>query len=183
VCAGSALLLAKDESTSVVNGALVGVLLSPSASPSVVCLSSPRSTYLGFLTEGKTLLLYSSHLPLGVPNGLVINHASSYFSGAVAGEEVEDFCEGSFSHAHPLLCYLFFFTLFIFTCIVLSKTQKKLESLVVVFTYLLLVLLKWPILKTSSCVTLLVRTIVILSALLLRHLLLLQTFMRLSLLY
>jgi hypothetical protein len=29
------------------------VLLSQSASPSVVCLSSPRSTYLGFLTEGK----------------------------------------------------------------------------------------------------------------------------------
>jgi hypothetical protein len=59
-----------------VNDALVGVLLSQSASPSVVYLSSPRSTYLGFLTEGKTLLLYSSHLPLGVPNGLVIYHAS-----------------------------------------------------------------------------------------------------------
>jgi hypothetical protein len=95
------------------NGALVGVLLSQSASPSVVYLSSPRSTYLGFLTEGKTLLLYSSHLPLGVPNGLVIYHPSSYFSGAIAGEEVEDFCVGSFSHAHPLLCYLFCFTLFI----------------------------------------------------------------------
>jgi hypothetical protein len=71
------LLLAEDEQTSIINGALVGVLLSQSASPSVVCLSSPRSTYLGFLTEGKTLLLYSSHLPLGVPNGLVIYHASS----------------------------------------------------------------------------------------------------------
>jgi hypothetical protein len=80
---------------------------------------------LGFLTEGKTLLLYSSDLPLGVPNGLVIYHASSYFFGAVAGEEVEDFCEGSFSHIHPLLCYLFCFTLYIFTCIILSKTQKK----------------------------------------------------------
>jgi hypothetical protein len=31
-------------------------------------------------------LLYSSHLPLGVPNGLVIHHASSSFSGAVAGD-------------------------------------------------------------------------------------------------
>jgi hypothetical protein len=71
------------------------------------------------------LLLYSSHLPLGVANGLVINQASSSFSGTVAGDEVEDFCEGSFSHAHPLLCYLFRFTLFIFTCIILSKTQKK----------------------------------------------------------
>jgi hypothetical protein len=53
------------------------VLLSQSASPSVICLSSPRTINLGFLTEGKTLLLYSSHLPLGVPNGLVIYHASS----------------------------------------------------------------------------------------------------------
>jgi hypothetical protein len=32
---------------------------------------------------------------------------------------------GKFLHAHPLLCYLFCFTLFIFTCIVLSKTQKN----------------------------------------------------------
>jgi hypothetical protein len=49
VCACFALLLAEDESTSIVNGALIGVLLSQSASPSVVCLASPRSTYLGFL--------------------------------------------------------------------------------------------------------------------------------------
>jgi hypothetical protein len=53
------------------------------------------------------LLLYSSYLPLGVPNGLVIQlgissfsgaiyQQSSSFSSAVAGEEVEDFCEGSF---------------------------------------------------------------------------------------
>jgi hypothetical protein len=101
------------------------VLLSQSVSPSVVCLSSPRSTYLGFLIEGKALLLYSSHLPLGVPNGLVIYYASSIFSSAVAGEEVEDFCEGSFSRTHPLLCYLFCFTLFIFTCIIFIKNPKK----------------------------------------------------------
>jgi hypothetical protein len=41
VCAGFALLLAEDESTSIINGALVGVLLSQSVSPSVICLSSP----------------------------------------------------------------------------------------------------------------------------------------------
>jgi hypothetical protein len=46
------------------------------------------------------------------------------FSGTIVGEEKEDFCEGIFSHAHPLLCLLFCFTLFIFTCIILSKTQK-----------------------------------------------------------
>jgi hypothetical protein len=59
-------------------------------------------------------------------------------------------------HTHSLLCYLFCFTLFIFTCIVLLKPQKKLEFLLVAFTYLFLVLLKWPILKILSCVTLLV---------------------------
>jgi hypothetical protein len=39
----------------------------------IVC-SSPERLNLGFLTEGN-LLLYSSHLPLGVPNGLVIQLA------------------------------------------------------------------------------------------------------------
>jgi hypothetical protein len=49
----TALLLAEDKSTRVINGALVGVLLSQSASPSVVCLSSPRTINLGLITEGK----------------------------------------------------------------------------------------------------------------------------------
>jgi hypothetical protein len=128
VCTGSALLLAEDESTNVVNGTLVGVLLSQSASPSVVCLSSARTIYLGFLIEGKTLLLYSSHLPLGVPNGLVIYHTSSYFSGAVAGEEVEDFCEGSFSHTHPLLCYCFVL-LYLFLPASFYQKPKKIRIL------------------------------------------------------
>jgi hypothetical protein len=53
-----------------------------------------------FLTGGKSLLLYSSYLPLGVPNWTVKNHqhraASRHFSGAVAREK-EDFCKGSFA--------------------------------------------------------------------------------------
>jgi hypothetical protein len=41
-------------------------------------------------------------------------------------------------HAHPLLCLLFCFTLFYYLhCFI--KNPKKLESLVVVFTCLLLV--------------------------------------------
>jgi hypothetical protein len=93
------------------------------------------------------LLLYSSHLPLGVPNGLVIYQASSTFSGAVAGEcknnlprqlgaikQQQDIfwrrcrggrrrlLRGEFLHAHPLLCLLFCFIYF--TCIILSKTKK-----------------------------------------------------------
>jgi hypothetical protein len=86
------------------------------------------------------LLLYSSHLPLGVPNGPVIYSASSLFADAVAGEEEEDFREGSFSHTHPLLCLLFCFTLFYLHHFI--KNLKKLESFVVVFTCLLAVLLE-----------------------------------------
>jgi hypothetical protein len=34
-------------------------------------------------------------------------HAShQVFSGAVAREEKEDLCKGSFPHAHPLLCFI-----------------------------------------------------------------------------
>jgi hypothetical protein len=46
------------------------------------------------------LLLYSSYLPLGVPNWTVIyiitTTQSKDFSGVVAGEK-EDFCKGSFT--------------------------------------------------------------------------------------
>jgi hypothetical protein len=79
VCAGSALLLAEDESTSVINGALVGVLLSQSTSPSVVIVcSSPERLNLGFLTEGKLDAIFIKP-SLGVPNWLVI-----YFIKSVA---------------------------------------------------------------------------------------------------
>jgi hypothetical protein len=47
------------------------------------------------------------------------------FSGTVTEEEVEDFCEGSFLHTHPLLCLLFCFTLFILPASFLLKTQKN----------------------------------------------------------
>jgi hypothetical protein len=72
---------------------------------------------------------------------------------------------------------------FIFACIVLSKIQKISFLIVVIFTCLLLALLEWVLMRTPSCVILLALIIVILSALLLRHQLLLQIFMRLSLLY
>jgi hypothetical protein len=70
--------------------------------------------------------LYSSNLPLGVPNWTVIytitHRHSKDFSGAVAGEK-EDFCKGSFARTSFTLFYVLLY--FIFTCIVLSKTHKK----------------------------------------------------------
>jgi hypothetical protein len=47
------------------------------------------------------------------------------FSGAVAGEEKEDFCEENFSHAHPLLCFIVLLYFIYFTCIVLYQKHKK----------------------------------------------------------
>jgi hypothetical protein len=86
------------------------------------------------------------------------------------------------SHAHPLLCLLFCFALLYFCLHHFYQKHKKIVSFIVAFIYLLLALLEWVLMRTPSCVTLLALIIVILSALLLRHLLLLQIFMRLSLL-
>jgi hypothetical protein len=79
--------------------------------------------------------MYSSHLPLGVPNGLDIQLGTNTFLAPSTSNQAlfwrrcrggsRKLLEGSFLHAHPLLCLLFCFTLFIFTCIVLSKTQKN----------------------------------------------------------
>jgi hypothetical protein len=50
---------------------------------------------------------------------------SSSISGAVAGEEVEDLCKGSFSHTYPLLCFKFCFTLFILPASFYQKPKKN----------------------------------------------------------
>jgi hypothetical protein len=112
-----------------------------------------------------------------------VNYApTSNFSGAVAWEK-EDFCKGSPSLPifYFFIVFLIFFTLFFFASF-LSKIQKISSFIVVIFTCLLLVLLEWVLLRTPSCVILLAPITMILSALLLRHLLLRQIFMRLNLL-
>jgi hypothetical protein len=43
----------------------------------------------------------------------------------------EDFCEGSFLHTHPLLCFIVLLYFIYFTCVILYQKLKKLESLVV----------------------------------------------------
>jgi hypothetical protein len=67
------------------------------------------------------LLLCSSYLPLGVPNGLYLQ-AIKQFSGDVSGEE-EYFCKGSL--ARTIFYFVFVLLYFIFACIVLSKIQKN----------------------------------------------------------
>jgi hypothetical protein len=68
------------------------------------------------------LLLCSSYLPLGVPNGVLSTRHQAFFSSTVAGEK-EDFCKGSLSRS--IFYSVFVLLYFIFACIVLSKIQKK----------------------------------------------------------
>jgi hypothetical protein len=140
-------------------------------------------TYLGFLLR-ENLLLYSSNLLLGFSNWAVIyiiNTAPPTSFLALLPGKKNNSARGVL-HAHPLLCFKFCFTLFLLASFY-QKNKKISFLIIVIFTCLLLVLLEWLLLKTPSCVILLALIIVILSTLLLRHLLLLQIFMRLSLLY
>jgi hypothetical protein len=50
---------------------------------------------LGFLTEGKTLLLYSSYLPLGVPNWTVKRYTTASISWSRFAED-HDLHQGFF---------------------------------------------------------------------------------------
>jgi hypothetical protein len=84
------------------------------------------------------LLLYSSHLALGVSNwpviyfinytpisslALFITTPSTSFSSAVAGEE-RRLLQGEFSHAHPLLCFKFCSTLFLLASFYQKHTKN-----------------------------------------------------------
>jgi hypothetical protein len=137
------------------NGALVGVLLSQSASSSVICLSSLRSTYLGFLTEGKSAAIFITPSSWGSQWAGYQPRIKHIFWRRCQGGS-RRLLQGDFFARTSFTLLMFCFTLFILPASFFIKNPKKLESLVVVFTYLLLVLLKWLILKTPSCVTLLV---------------------------
>jgi hypothetical protein len=98
---------------------------------------------LGFITEGK-LAAICIKPSLGVSNwashllhqlhankfsGTIITAPSTSFLAPLPGKKKTSTM--GVSHAHPLLYFKFCFY-FIFTCIVLSKTQKKLVSFIVV---------------------------------------------------
>jgi hypothetical protein len=137
--------------------------------------------YLGFITDGKLATIFIKP-SLGVSNWPVIyiinTESPTSFLVPLPGKKKTS--ARGVSHAHPLLCFKFCFTLFLLASF-LSKTQKN-SFVYSFFTCLLLALLEWVLMRTPSCVILLALIIVILSALLLRHLFLLLIFMRLSLL-
>jgi hypothetical protein len=133
-----------------------------------------------FLTEGKLATVLIIPSSWGSQLGGYLPAASINFLALLSGKKKTS--ARGVSHAHPLLCFSFAL-LYFFTCIIFIKNTKKLVSFIVAFIYLLLALLEWVLLRTPNCVILLALIIVILSALLLRHLLLLPIFMRLNLLY
>jgi hypothetical protein len=98
-------------------------------------LSPTGSINLGFILR-EDLLLYSSYLPLGVPNWADIYTPSSNFSGDVAGEK-EDFCKGSLSL--PIFYFVIVLLYFIFACTLLSKIKKIVPLIVGIPLLLLLV--------------------------------------------
>jgi hypothetical protein len=93
---------------------------------------------VGFLTEGKLAAILITPSSWGSQRaGHSPRNKQQVFWRRCWGR-VEDFCKGSFSHAHPLLCFIVFLYFIYFTCIAfISKNPKKIESLVVVFTCLL----------------------------------------------
>jgi hypothetical protein len=86
---------------------------------------------LGFLLK-ENLLLCSSYLPLGVPNWAVIyiNTAlqSSCFLAPLPGRKKTS--ARGVSHAHPLLCFLYFFTLFL-----LASFYQKYKKFSFLYSY------------------------------------------------
>jgi hypothetical protein len=85
-------------------------------------------TYLGFITEGKLAVVLITP-SLGVSNWPVIYIINTVpptsFLAPLPGKKKTS--ARGVSHAHPLLCFKFCFTLFLLA-LFLSKTQKKLVS-------------------------------------------------------
>jgi hypothetical protein len=90
-------------------------------------LSTTIRLNLAFILR-ENLPLCSSYLPLGVPNWAVSTAIKHFFWRRCQGER--GFLQGESLASNLLLCYCFaYFLYFIFSCIFLSKIQKKLVPL------------------------------------------------------
>jgi hypothetical protein len=94
---------------------------------------------LGFLTEGKlaAILITPSSWGSQRAGRSPRTKTISCFSSTVAGEKIGRLLRREFLHAHPLLCYCFALLYLFYLHRFISKTKKKLESLVVVIFLLL----------------------------------------------
>jgi hypothetical protein len=89
-------------------------------------------TYLGFITEGKLAAIFIAP-SLGVPNWPVIyiinTEPPTSFLAPLLGKKKTS--ARGVLHAHPLLCLLFCFTLFLLA--LFYQKHKKLVSFIVVY--------------------------------------------------
>jgi hypothetical protein len=108
---------------------LVGVLLSQSASPSVVCLSSIRSTYLGFLTERKFAAIFITPSSWGSQRAghLPCNKQQLFWRRCWGGSR--RLLRGEFFARTSFTLLLFCFTLFILPASFFIKKPKKIRIL------------------------------------------------------
>jgi hypothetical protein len=87
-----------------------------------------------FLTEEKSCCYIHHTFLLGFPTGWSFIRHQAIFSGAIAGEEEEDFCEGSL-RTHILYVVLSFALLYLFLLASFYQNPPK-KSLVVVISLL-----------------------------------------------
>jgi hypothetical protein len=125
LCAGSTLLLVQSKVLDEAPYKLSGVVTKLAGITFWSLAFSYWFDKLWFHNRGKTCYCAHHTFLLGSPTG-VIYTPSSNFSGAVAGEK-EDFCKGCLSRS--IVYFVSILLYFIFTCIVLSKIQKKIVPL------------------------------------------------------
>jgi hypothetical protein len=141
---------------------------------------------LGFTTKGRhdavLIITFSWGFQLGgyiyiyIYNFYINTAPPTSFLAPLPGRKKISARGVSHFQSFTLLLFYFFFASFY------QKYKKISPFIVVIFTYLLLVLLEWVLLRTPSCVILLAPKTMILSTLPLRHLLLKQFFMIFNLL-
>jgi hypothetical protein len=112
--------------TSIYLAPLSGVSQSERASTFGSVVLSPTGSITLVPQLREKLLLCSSYLPLGVPNGVSSTCHQAFFSGAIAREK-EDFCKGILSL--PIFYFVIFLLYFIFCLHHFFKNTKKLVPL------------------------------------------------------
>jgi hypothetical protein len=101
------------------------VLLSQSASPSVICLSSPRTINLGFLTEGKSAAIFITPSSWGSQRAGLPRIKHIFWRRCRGGSR--RLLRGEFFVRTSFTLLLFCFTLFILPASFFIKKPKKIK--------------------------------------------------------
>jgi hypothetical protein len=138
LCVGSALLLVEDKSTSVVNGALVGVLLGQSASPSVVWLFPLLIDIPWFRTEEKSCCYIHHTFLLGFPTGRSFTQHQAYFLVPLPGRKKKTSARGVFARTSFTLLFILLYFIYLYLHRFIKNQKKLVPTIVVILVGLLL---------------------------------------------